>query len=637
MGRKRRRKAAAVEAAVRTQSVPRKPRDVSAVISTGALALAIVGIGLAIDSGADASFDAPKRLICLVLVGVAAAPLFFTFRRGWLPAREDRAAWIVLWLVGIFFAAALLAALVSPRRAASMSAWRVLLLYGLLLVLGASPAFAKGRKILLGAFLLVSAVNAVVSLLQAGRLYQPFELQAMGGRASTGAFVGNVGYLALTLALAAAACLALMLGASRPAIRVASGLGLGLFLLALLVNRNLTAISSLVLGATFLLFARFGRKAVPYAAAVLLLVALAVAVSPMRMRVRQAWAAARGRNWNALTTYRFGAWKAATTMAEQRPLLGFGPGTFGAEFVTHRLAAEIAARKRYINPLLTSSYAEAHCDYLQPFAELGVPAGLAAIGGVVLLFAMLVRRSRVAGPAQSEAGLLLGFLGAGAAAALTWFPMQRPVTALPLLLAAGRAWRISCSGQTSAPDDVETSRKPSARSIVLGVAASLALAAAVSPEFPRYAAERAIRETSLGLRFVLTQTSQVADPPRFLSQLSSRAVDAAAALPGDPRPWILAGGATLVKGEASAALDLYRKALAQGERAETDLNMGRAYEGLGQTEKAHQALLRAVWINPRLRAALPPDVREAYKDEVAGFRKQLRSGRLQAPPPLPQE
>ncbi|HEY6931070.1 MAG TPA: O-antigen ligase family protein [Thermoanaerobaculia bacterium] len=635
MGRKRRRKAEAAAVTARTEPAPRTPRDVSAVISIGALALAFIGIGLAIDSGADASFDAPKRFIGLVLIAVAAAPLFFSSWRGWLPARGDRAAWIVLWLVGFLFAAALLSALVSPRRVASTSAWRVLLLYGLLLVLGASPALAKGRKILLGAFLVVAAINAVVSLLQAGRLYQPFELETMGGRASTGAFVGNVGYLALTLALAAVACLALMLGTARPAIRIASGLGLALFLLALLVNRNLTAISALLAGATLFLFARFRRKAVPYAAAVLLLVALAVAASPMRMRVRQAWGAARGRNWNALTTYRFGAWKAAVTMARQRPLLGYGPGTFGAEFVTHRLAAEIASRKRYINPLLTSSYAEAHCDYLQPFAELGIPAGLAGIGAAALLFATLVRRSRAAGPSQSEAAFLLGFLGAGAAAALTWFPMQRPVTALPLLLAAGRAWRISSSDGTPFSDAVETDRKLSARSIVLGVAASLALAVAVFPEFPRYAAERAIREATLGLRFVLTHTSEVADPARVLSQLAARAADATAALPGDPRPWILAGGANLVRGEAAAALDLYRKALAQGERAETDLNMGRAYEGLGQTEKAHEAYLRAVWINPRLRAALPPDVREAYKEQVVALRHQLRSGHLHAPPPLP--
>jgi hypothetical protein len=48
-----------------------------------------------------------------------------------------------------------------------------------------------------------------------------------------------------------------------------------------------------------------------------------------------------------------------------------------------------------------------------------------------------------AGPDRNEAVLLLAFLGAGAVAALTWFPMQRPLTAVPLLLAAGRAWRIA--------------------------------------------------------------------------------------------------------------------------------------------------------------------------------------------------
>ncbi|HEX7251735.1 MAG TPA: O-antigen ligase family protein, partial [Thermoanaerobaculia bacterium] len=407
MGRKRRRKTAAAAVTARSEPVPRKPRDFSGVISIGALAVAFVGIGLAIDSGADASFDAPKRFIGLVLIAIAAAPLFFSSRRGWLPARGDRAAWTVLMLVGIFFAAGLLSALVSPRRVASTSSCRVLLLYGLLLVLGASPALAKGRKIFLGAFLVVAAINAVVSLLQAGRVYQPFELQSVGDRASSGAFVGNVGYLALTLALAAVASLALLLGAPRPAIRIASGLGLALFLLALLVNRNLTAIFSLVLGATLFLFARFGRRAVPYAIAVLLVVALAVTASPTRARVRQAWYAARAQKWNILTTYRFGAWKAAITMARQRPLLGFGPGTFGAEFVTHRLSAEIATRQRYIN-LLTSSYTEAHCDYLQAFAELGVPAGLAGIGATALLFAMLARRSRAAGPLQAEAAFLLG-------------------------------------------------------------------------------------------------------------------------------------------------------------------------------------------------------------------------------------
>ena len=601
-----------------------------------ALALALLAVGLVVDSGADDSFDAPKRLWCLVLIAVAAAAFAFPRFRDSLSPGKDRLARIAWLLAAAFFAAAALSAFFSPRRLPAWSSARTLLLYGLLLPLGASRTLARGKTVLLASFLAVAAVNAGVSILQARHLYQPFKLQAFGARASSGAFVGNVGYLALMLALAAVASLSVLLTARRNALRVAAGIGLLLFVVSLFLNRNLTALSAVLVGATLCLFARFGKKALPYAAAVLLLAALLVPISPMRMRVKQVWASARGRNWNAVTTYRFGAWKAAVAMARDRPLLGYGPGTFGAEFVPHRLAAEIAARKRYVNPQLTSSYAEAHCDYLQPFAELGIPAGLAALGAAGLLFAMLAARMRRPGPWRGEAGFLLGFLGAGAAGALTWFPLQRPVTALPLLLAAGRAWRISSSDHASAADSVEPRPRSAPLRIALGVAWVLLLAGAVSPEFSRYAAERALRQATFGLRFVLTRTSEVADPPQALSQIAERARGAAKALPGDPRPWILAGGAHLVKGEPDRALDLYRRALADGERSEIDLNIGRAYEGLGQTEKAHEAFLRALWVSPAMRTALPPDVREGFRLELKGLRQELKAGRLKAPPNLPE-
>ena len=95
-----------------------------------------------------------------------------------------------------------------------------------------------------------------------------------------------------------------------------------------------------------------------------------------------------------------------------------------------------------MNPLLTSSYSEAHCDYLQAFAEGGLPGGTAAIVAAGALLAGVGRRAR-SGPSRAEAAILFGLLVAGAAAALTWFPMQRPITAAPLLLAAGRGFRLA--------------------------------------------------------------------------------------------------------------------------------------------------------------------------------------------------
>jgi hypothetical protein len=50
---------------------------------------------------------------------------------------------------------------------------------------------------------------------------------------------------------------------------------------------------------------------------------------------------------------------------------------------------------------------------------------------------------RMEGPRRVEAVVIAAILVAGATAALTWFPMQRPITAVPLLLAAGRGWRLA--------------------------------------------------------------------------------------------------------------------------------------------------------------------------------------------------
>lgn len=416
-------------------------------VAIASLVAVLAGTALIVDPAAHASFDAPKRLVAAV--GTAVATLAaFAFRRSRRGPREtwralSPAARLALAAGVTALLWAIVSSLLSPRRLPSLDSLRAMSLYVLLVPLGASAAVARGKSVLAAAFLAATAANAAISLLQS-RGVQPFRLETFGTRNLTGALAGNVGYLAITVALAAVLVLGIAISAGRGrGLRTAAIASFVLFVATLAVNRNLTAILSVAFGATALIVVTFGRRSLlPIFAVVLALGVAVIGVAPLRQRAAAAVAAVRAGDWDRVTTYRTGAWAAALEMIRERPITGWGPGTYAAEFVPHRLQAEIRARRRFLNPLVTSSYSEAHCDYLQAFAEGGVPGGLAAIVAAGALIAGAAAAAR-SGSSRAEAAILFGLLVTGAAAALTWFPLQRPITAVPLLLAAGRSWRIS--------------------------------------------------------------------------------------------------------------------------------------------------------------------------------------------------
>jgi O-antigen ligase len=421
-------------------------------VAVAALVVALAGSALLVDPAAHASFDAPKRLAALAGTSIAAVAAFAFARR----ARGFRETWRAIPLaarVAVVAAAVALAwsavsALLSPRRPASLDALRAMTLYVLLLPLGASNAVDRGKNVLVTAFLGSTAANAALSILQS-RGVRIFRLETFGTRNETGALAGNVGYLALAVAIAGVLSIGIALTAHRKLLRYLAAGAVLLLLAALAVNRNVTAIASVVAGAIALAVGLWGRRSLVRLGAVALLLGGTVfAVEPLRHRATEAISAARAGDWDRLTTYRTGAWAAALEMTRERPVPGWGPGTYASEFVPHRLTAEIRARRRYVNPLVTSSYSEAHCDYLQAFAEGGFPGGLSVIVGVGALLLAVGRRARPgypsrAEPSRAEAAILFGVLVAGAVAALTWFPLQRPISATPLLLAAGRGWRLA--------------------------------------------------------------------------------------------------------------------------------------------------------------------------------------------------
>ena len=124
---------------------------------------------------------------------------------------------------------------------------------------------------------------------------------------------------------------------------------------------------------------------------------------------------------------------------------------------------------------------------------------------------------------------------------------------------------------------------------------------------------------------------------RNLVGVGQLALTTTGSLPDDPRPWILAGSSYLVTGQPERALEFYREAFLTGERAEIDLNVGRAYAMLQRADSAAAAQLRAGWISPEILESLAPAVKEPLVAEVARLSEELRQGRLAAPPPLPPE
>ena len=162
-----------------------------------------------------------------------------------------------------------------------------------------------------------------------------------------------------------------------------------------------------------------------------------------------------------------------------------------------------------------------------------------------------------------------------------------------------------------------------------------ALAFLLRPELARYAAERRLRDATDRFRAVLAHPGKQEEVRAALDRIAELASAAAADLPGDPRPRVLAASARLVSGRTREALDLYRDALAAGERAEIDLNLGRAHALAGNAPEAQVALRRALWISPALSAALPNPIAKKLLDDVARLENELRAGLLREPPGLP--
>jgi hypothetical protein len=110
---------------------------------------------------------------------------------------------------------------------------------------------------------------------------------------------------------------------------------------------------------------------------------------------------------------------------------------------------------------------------------------------------------------------------------------------------------------------------------------------------------------------------------------------AEAGLPRDPRVPLLRALAHLLLQEPERAEAVLRAAIAEGERPELVLNLGRARAAQGDEAAAQAAFLRAAWAAPAVTDTLPAALRHALADAVAARAAALGSEVPPGIPPLP--
>lgn len=607
-------------------------------------ALAIAGVVLIaasqwlVDPRAEAAFDAPKRGAVLVGGVVALAALGpRAIGVGAMAALRGTRSWaraaLALALAALGWA--LVSALAAPRAGLALDGWRSLVLAAPLLAIGASRALdGRGERVVLGAFWVTSAVTASLSLAQRLGGLRLFDVVRLGGRTGGIALIGNEGLVGLVMALAATTAAAALVGPvgggdSRRA-RAPAGAMLALTVSALAASSNLTGWLALASGVGVVAVVRYGRRAVAWGCAGLVVLgALALVVPPLGHRLAEGMRAASHGDWNALLTYRPVAWRTALEMTRAAPWLGNGPGTFEADFVPFRLAAELRARTRLALPGVGGHFAAAHNELLDGFAATGVVGGLLMFGAVAALLAGSALPCTRPAPARRPGlreHVTFATLACGAVAALTWFPLQSPATRVPLLLAAGRAWR------GLRDDDRGGEASPAARP--LGLALLVALALLALPELPRYAAEHTTYATTAQASALFAPDAP-APSPALVARIAADAASAARWIPGDTRALTASAAAALVSRDGALALRRYQLAAARAERAEIDLNMGRAHAILDQRPEALAAFVRAVWLAPVLASELPETAKPLVANEVARREALLAGGSPDAVPPAP--
>jgi O-antigen ligase len=362
-----------------------------------------------------------EAILAVFLLGVAVAA------GGTARLRELVRARAVMAVVAAAFLWSVITAMLSTNKFQSAESM-ITAVCSIALFIG---VWFASRSVPVAALLILApaaAVNAVITALLEYDIWRPFEFtlvsRELASHQSTTGLIGNPNDVGAYLAL----CAVVLLGAAqhlRGWKRWIAALGGLVALAGVFASQTRTAVITAGV-ALFILAVRKSLFAGLAMLGVLLAGLIAASFTPIPVLTRLLQVpqqVARGQ-WGAMTSHRNIAFVAAIDMARERPLTGWGPGTYKAHYM-HRRLESLANHPEQTQSETAAMFGETHNDHLQLLAECGVPAYALFLAALVL-----IARARADGGGPARAAAILGapFAAAIFVLALAFFPLQIAVT-----------------------------------------------------------------------------------------------------------------------------------------------------------------------------------------------------------------
>ncbi len=572
-----------------------------------------------------ASSDALRETKLLVQALGAALAMLGLARHGSFPALgPGRAARVAAFGLLSVLAFALLSALANVDVVDPLTAVAVLSPLALLFA-GASRPGARVAGAAAVALMAAGAATGALAALQRWVGVFRLPLEAPEPRFLAAGLIGNAGDVGMALVIPA---VLLFTRAATPgestAARVVAAAGLLATLLGLFATESVAPALAFGGGAAAFLALDFRRRSLALAALVAAAL-LAVATGAGRRALVKLDELRRG-DLASATTQRDIGLLAGREMLRARPFFGAGPGAFSNRFVPARLAAEERTRRRLVHRSGSAHFDNAHSEPVTLAAESGPLAAFAALAAscAVLLGLLGCRKGTSTTGGSSSVDGLFAILLAIALLGLADFPLRIAVASGPAAFFAGVALR-RVRGDVDAPDVPVRS----GRAVLAAFALSLVVLAAARSlaTFAQADGENLLREAASAPEEAASRKAEL------LSAANERLAQSIALRPRSATALLAWGSVQSLRGEREVAYTLYARSFRLEERAESDLNLGRAAAALGREREAQGLFVRSVWIQPRLLDAVPAGERDAVASAVASAEEGLARGG--GVPPLP--